>query len=326
MNSEKPCISAEREAQIAAAHDELAEKHPLIAGAIPEMTGGFAADSIEEVDEATRQLSRGLRGDSQSALQNARLLGQALWAIKLRSPDEHWTIWLENNSPYSVRRSQEFMKLARHWAEVEKAAAVNPDFDLNSLSIDRALKIMRSKPSDPNRPKKRRDEDGEVRNVVMESPAPIPGEFQEEPVAGSKEAKLEYDQARRDVLDWYGCTGQDQKKILKAKHKCLGQALFHLKMAELYFPPGGNDTNRQGISIVEERVARERALIQRAMKDLEMVQARRVPDALLPELELVAEAEHEEILAGLERMKAHLMAMHGAAYSDPNEVKEPVTD
>ena len=303
MEDQQQANPSEREAQIAAAHDALKKRHPLLGAAIAEMTGSFAADSLAEIDAATRQLSESLRGSSQNALQNARLLGQALWAIKLSIPEGHWTIWLENNSPYSPRRSQEFMQLARNWCIVEKAVRVNPKYDFGSLSVERAIKIMRSAHNPVPRPMRKDDKNAERSLVSRAIAGAESGEIEEEPLANSKVGKFQQESAMKEMALIGPQTVGVNVDALQALHKCLGQSLNHLLLAEIYYPPGGNAYFRKILSFAVEQLKGERAMLTRTIKDGTIVNSSRTSPVHEADLAAIRAEEEQQIAAALAMIK-----------------------
>ncbi len=78
-----------------------------------------------------------------SAVEHAAEAGRLLVAAKAGCAHGTWLPWLEANVAFSVRRAQEYMKVARHWDELVAKNAGSAH-----LSIDGALRML-AEPDDP---------------------------------------------------------------------------------------------------------------------------------------------------------------------------------
>ena len=80
-----------------------------------------------------------------TGLTRARKAGAILAEKRLRTKKDGWTPWLRANCPQiSNRTAQDWMQVARNWHEIEKNA-MHRGLDLSSLSMNAALKLLRSK-------------------------------------------------------------------------------------------------------------------------------------------------------------------------------------
>jgi len=291
MNEDNNAIPEERAATIAAAHDELRKKHPLIGISIPTMTGEFAADSLAALDAATHDLSDQIRGNSQNALLKAKLLGQALWAIKLKIEPGHWVIWMEQNSPYSPRRCQEFMQLARFWGLIESAIKANPRYDFGSLSVFQAIKLMRGAHNPAPKPK-RNDEKEAGRSLVSSAIHGIPEkQIEEEPLPNSRAGKFEQESAKTEAEQVNRLIATAHPDALRAKHKALGLALQHLILAETYLPRSAREWNSAQLTELIAEVTRERAGVGRQIRDGVLASEREVPETYRADLAVAQQIE-----------------------------------
>ena len=86
---------------------------------------------------AANDSHRAATDTARSALRHALDAGRSLLEAKERIPHGSWTDWIEERCEFSPRTAQAYMRLARHWPELEPKAQSSA-----GLSIEGAMKLL----------------------------------------------------------------------------------------------------------------------------------------------------------------------------------------
>jgi hypothetical protein len=154
-----------------------------------------AANDLPSIATEVRALHGAVRDHFRTTLNYARQAGDLLLVARKVVADGRWEKWLRDECQIDERNAQRYMRVARHWTEIEAQSD-----DSSLLSIDGALKLI-AKPRDTAPPPA--PPPAPVREQVIPTWDEPTGHFADEPTveAGSEPATVVTSEPARPKLD-----------------------------------------------------------------------------------------------------------------------------
>jgi hypothetical protein len=120
-----------------------------------EQVAGLVSEIKTELEKEREALSTGL--------EHARRAGELL--LKVREEYEYgtWEEWLREHFDMSERTAQDYIRLAKHWSDIEAALKESAQ-PLADLSFGQALRLISKKPDGTHRPAPNK---ADVREVIL---------------------------------------------------------------------------------------------------------------------------------------------------------------